>query len=385
MAFSYWEREGLLGRVDHVVVGAGIVGMSCALALRERLPGATIRVIDRSALGDGGTTRNAGFACFGSPSELFEDLEALGKDAFLELVERRWSGLQRLKQRLGEDGIGFQPTGSWEIFTGLEGVKSAARVSRCLGALNLLLEPVLGPDIFRPAPEAARAWLAVDAVHSPLEGIIDTAKMVRSFWRLLDEAGIERVNGLEVTGFEEGCNGKGVRISTPHGSLDAGQAWICTNAMATELLDDLGKVLLVKPSPNRVLVTEKLSSLPMEGAFHSERGFIYYRTVDGRILIGGGRHWGHDKDWVYSSDGKQALSIMVWDNQLIDFISDRLGYKPTIEHRWMGWIGVGKKRMPLIGSASDRIHYAVRLGGMGVAIGMEVGESLVEHGLGAKM
>jgi gamma-glutamylputrescine oxidase len=155
--------------------------------------------------------------------------------------------------------------------------------------------------------------------------------------------------------------------------------------MATELLDDLGKVLLVKPSPNRVLVTEKLSSLPMEGAFHSERGFIYYRTVDGRILIGGGRHWGHDKDWVYSSDGKQALSIMVWDNQLIDFISDRLGYKPTIEHRWMGWIGVGKKRMPLIGSASDRIHYAVRLGGMGVAIGMEVGESLVEHGLGSKM
>ena len=380
MAFSYWEREGLLGRVDHVVVGGGIVGMACALALRERLPGATIRLIERGSLGCGGTTRNAGFACFGSPTELLEDLESLGKTALLELVERRWTGLQRLMDRLGKEEIGFQNTGSWEVFTGLEGVKSAARASKCLGALNELLEPVLGPDVFRNAPEAARAWRAVDAIHSPLEGVIDTAAMVRSFWRLLNAAGIERISGLEIAELTTGSNG--VRIGTPHGSIDAGQVWVCTNAMASELLDPVGEVLLVKPSPNRVLVTEKLAQLPMEGAFHSERGYIYFRSLDGRLLIGGGRHWGHDRDWSHCSADKKALSVLVWDNQLEDFLAERLGHRPKIEHRWTGWLGVGKQRTPLIGSANERIHYAVRLGGMGVDIGMEVGESLLEHVLG---
>jgi len=50
----------------------------------------------------------------------------------------------------------------------------------------------------------------------------------------------------------------------------------------------------------------------------------------------------------------------------------------NISHRWTGWLGVGKDRRPLIGQTQPGLHYAVRMGGMGVAIGCGVGKELAK-------
>ena len=60
-------------------------GMNAALRLRQRQPQWKVLVVDRASLG-GATTRNAGFACFGSPSELLEDWQTLGPEATVALV-----------------------------------------------------------------------------------------------------------------------------------------------------------------------------------------------------------------------------------------------------------------------------------------------------------
>ena len=86
---SIWEKLGWIRDPDAVVVGTGIVGMNTALELRSLHPDWHIVMFDRSAFG-GASTRNAGFACFGSPSELVDDLEALGPDALFNLVNMRW-------------------------------------------------------------------------------------------------------------------------------------------------------------------------------------------------------------------------------------------------------------------------------------------------------
>ena len=74
MASGYWEREHLLRSADITIVGAGLVGMSTALALRRLQPEAHIRIVERHPLTDGGSSRNAGFACFGSAGEWLDDL-----------------------------------------------------------------------------------------------------------------------------------------------------------------------------------------------------------------------------------------------------------------------------------------------------------------------
>ena len=114
--FSIWERETWFREVDAVVVGAGLVGMGCALQLQRKHPNWNIVVMDQHPMG-GASTRNAGFACFGSLSELLDDWDTLGERAVVDLVDMRWQGLALLRDTLGDAAMGYQASGSIEAFT----------------------------------------------------------------------------------------------------------------------------------------------------------------------------------------------------------------------------------------------------------------------------
>ena len=93
---SYWEKKSYFEQIDFLVIGAGIVGLSTAIYLRERYKNAKIVIIERGYLPTGASTKNAGFACFGSPTELNDDLQTIPEDKVWETVELRFRGLQRL-------------------------------------------------------------------------------------------------------------------------------------------------------------------------------------------------------------------------------------------------------------------------------------------------
>jgi len=59
---SYWEQESFT-RYHHVVIGAGIVGLSAAIELKEHFPKQSVLVLELGLLPTGASTRNAGFAC----------------------------------------------------------------------------------------------------------------------------------------------------------------------------------------------------------------------------------------------------------------------------------------------------------------------------------
>ncbi|MFZ4545731.1 MAG: FAD-dependent oxidoreductase, partial [Saprospiraceae bacterium] len=69
---SYWEYESFFKDMDVAILGSGIVGLSAAISLKEKNPMLKVALIERSFLPYGASTRNAGFACFGSISELLE-------------------------------------------------------------------------------------------------------------------------------------------------------------------------------------------------------------------------------------------------------------------------------------------------------------------------
>ena len=71
--FSYWEQQSFFN-YDYIIIGAGITGLSTAIELKERQPKATVLVLERGILPTGASTKNAGFACMCSDTELLADL-----------------------------------------------------------------------------------------------------------------------------------------------------------------------------------------------------------------------------------------------------------------------------------------------------------------------
>ena len=114
---SFWEKESFLESYDYLIIGAGIVGFSAALQLKRKYPDASIAIIERGWLPNGASTKNAGFACFGSPTELLEDLSKSSPEEVFQLVQKRYQGLELLIETLGETAIGYEPNGGYEIFT----------------------------------------------------------------------------------------------------------------------------------------------------------------------------------------------------------------------------------------------------------------------------
>ena len=366
MAFSYWESKQWLSDRNLVVVGGGIVGLSAALRVRELHPNWKITVIERHPFGGGGSTRNAGFACFGSATELREDRITLGDTLALELVQKRWTGLQLLRKQLGDQALGYRESGSVELF--LKGFEqhSAVPSAEELEDLNRWIAPVTGTtQTFENIP--SHQFHGMDAaaieqvISSPLEGCIDTGLMMQALQSEVHKSGIDLVHGCHVTGIENGSQPR-IRIS----ETAAGGTWfeterllLTTNAFARELLDDLD----VHPATNLVLVTEPLQTLPPQPTVHIDAGYVYARSIENRLLIGGGRHWGIDAPEALEARLLETMQAIWPESKSVN-----------VDHRWTGVLGIGQARLPIVQAVQSGIHVAVRLGGMGVAMGMQCGQ-----------
>ena len=382
MPTGYWETEHLLRSVDFTVIGAGIVGMSTALHLKRARPDASVRILERSPLSSGGTTRNAGFACFGSAGEWLDDLSDVGPAELAQLIRMRAEGLAELVNLLGAHPIGLQWTGGWELLSDSPADQSLAE--RIGGALELLQDtatPVLqdalstvhpaggGQPALKWDPDRAQQLGASRAIHLPWEGMLHTGHMVSAFHSALDDAGVQRLHGVQVNGLNPALGGW--TMDTDAGSLQSRQVGLCTNGLASRLVDGLD----VKPVPNRVLVLRVApGTLPL-GTYHIDRGYLYMRTLDEHhVLFGGGRHWGLE---LPLPPERNVDLEEQWDAALERAARQWVDVE-AVTHRWTGWLGVGGDRRPLIGESQPGLHHGVRMGGMGVAIGTRVGRDLAE-------
>jgi len=87
-------------------------------------------------------------------------------------------------------------------------------------------------------------------------------------------------------------------------------------------------------------------------------------------LIGGARHLFESEStdqFGANEDNRSFLLELLAENILPDHQSI------DIEYGWSGIIASGPVKLPIVQKHSDRITLGVRLGGMGVAIGMKIG------------
>ncbi|MEX2605245.1 MAG: FAD-dependent oxidoreductase, partial [Gracilimonas sp.] len=72
---SYWESELYDQVYDLIIIGGGLTGQSIAYFYKTNHPTKKVLVVDRGFFPIGASTRNAGFACFGSVTEHMADME----------------------------------------------------------------------------------------------------------------------------------------------------------------------------------------------------------------------------------------------------------------------------------------------------------------------
>jgi gamma-glutamylputrescine oxidase len=366
--YSYWELKQYFKAFDLVVIGSGIVGLSTAISYKKKNKNASILIIEKGILPSGASTKNAGFACFGSPSELLDDLDKMPEEIVWQTVEMRWKGLQILQKRLGNKNIDFNLYGGFELF---DTKNQFNECSEKLSYLNKMIFECIG--LKKTYSDVSKKAVHFNKIKGVLlnrfEGQLDTGLMMRNLIELAQKKGIIILNGISVSKIND--LGKSVELQSDAGIFKASKVIVATNGFAGELL----KINDVKPARAQVLITGPIKNLKLKGGFHYQQGYYYFRNIDNRILFGGGRNL----DFKKETTAKPELNLKI-QNHLDSLLKTVFlpGIKFEIGHRWSGIMGVGNEKKPIIKFVSRNVLAAVRMGGMGVAIGSLVGEIAAE-------
>jgi glycine/D-amino acid oxidase-like deaminating enzyme len=131
----------------------------------------------------------------------------------------------------------------------------------------------------------------------------------------------------------------------------------------------------VDPARGQVLRTAPIPGLRLRGTFHYDEGFYYFRDHDGGVLLGGGRHL--DVVGETTTDDATTAPIQQALEQLLRTVI-LPGQPYQVVQRWSGIMGMGPSKSPIVEKRSPRVAVAVRLGGMGVAIGIRVARRVAE-------
>jgi gamma-glutamylputrescine oxidase len=369
---SFWEKQSFLTGFDVAIIGSGIVGVSAALHLKQLNKKMKVVVVERGVLPLGASTRNAGFACFGSMSELLDDLQNHSEAEVLGLLEKRWRGLRQLRERVGDKPLDYHTWGGYELFTAEE----TALFETCkeqIPFFNEKLEGIIGQkNVFSVKNNVTKFGFqhAKHLIFNRAEGQLDTGKMMAALLDIAMKKGIRFLNGITANAIE--TRQHDALLHTENGfSISTQQILIANNAFARQLLPEIA----VFPARNQVLITKPIDNLPIKGCFHYDKGYVYFRNVGNRLLLGGGRN----QDFLGEQTEKMGTTPHI-QQYLIDLLQNVIlpRQKVAIDCWWSGIIGIGEQKNPIVRRVSERVGVAVRCGGMGVAMGSLTGEEAAQ-------
>ncbi|HXO77673.1 MAG TPA: FAD-dependent oxidoreductase [Puia sp.] len=384
---SVWEKESFFAPADIVIAGSGLVGLWSAYYLKKHAPSLSITIIERGLIPTGASTRNAGFACFGSLSELVSDAEQMGMDQLLELVDMRYRGLKKIRKTFSAEDITYEKCGGYELIGNQLASPSAAasaassatpdltdldQLRSSIDEFNRILKKITGlQKTFRLQNENIAQFGFSNIqylIENRLEGQLHPGKLCQALLSLVQSMGVTVLNNIGITSFEKVSGHLLIHTQHPF-PLIAQQLLVATNAFALQLLPQLD----ITPARGQVLVTSPIDGLPFKGTFHFDKGFYYFRNLGDRVLLGGARNMAIEAETTTEMDLTDLIQHELQRFLQEVVLPDRYY---TIEHRWSGIMGMGSEKMPIIKAVNDHIFCAVRMSGMGVALAPVVGEKI---------
>jgi glycine/D-amino acid oxidase-like deaminating enzyme len=369
---SFWEKDVFLKKYDVIIIGAGFSGLWLAYFLKKYQPKIEIAILETGTLPTGASTKNAGFSCFGSPTELLENIEVMGIDQAMFWAEKRYKGINMITQFFGSEAE-FDDCGGTELFSDknlFEETKDQ------ISALNHSIKSIVGNDnhfflddnIIQNAGFSGFQY----AIKNSVEGSIHSGKLINVMTDTLHSMKVRIFNGVKVQRFDNEIDG--IKVYAENGLIfEAQHLSITTNAFTKELLPEVD----LYPGRGQVLITEPIEGLNWRGTFHFDKGYYYFRNYRNRVLFGGGRNL----DFKTENTDEFALTELV-QNKLEQLLYENIIPKHKnikIEQRWSGIMAFDETKTPLSKCLNNRISLSVRMNGMGVALAPTLSEGLAKE------
>ncbi len=361
--FSFWEKNLYETPYDFTIIGGGFTGLSAAIHLKKQHPNKRVLLLERGVVPYGASTKNAGFSCFGSIGELMDDRSHMSEQEVLDTVKLRFYGLQLLRKLIPDDVMDYKTCGGIELFKSAHDFEEAYAQ---MGTWNRLLDEVVGPEVFEAVDQELPEFYS-KAINNRYEGSLDPAKAVAHLWAQAQKLGVEILPSISLESYEENKNVVILKTNLEV-QLSTKQLVICTNAFTNNLMPELD----IQPARNQVLITKPLDVNPLKSCYHFDKGYVYFRSVGNRILLGGARNIS-EHELTASYGNTEEIQ-----QHLTNFLHQYISSGAEIDHWWSGIIATGSAKKPLIGKNSDKISFGLRLSGMGVAIGTFVGKQVAE-------
>jgi gamma-glutamylputrescine oxidase len=356
---SYWLDEAagplqkveLDGPADVAVVGGGITGSSCALALAEA--GMRVRLFEAREIAGGASGRNGGFALRGGAAPYPVLAESIGGDATAALWRWTEEELQALADLAGD---AFRATGSLRLAADDEERDELREEYEALVEAGFAAE--WREDL--PPPLAGRYPAAL--FHPP-DGVLQPARLVRGLAQRAAEAGVE------------------IRDHTRVGSVaeaGADTVVVATDGYPSGLLGELEG--LIVPTRGQVIATEPIEELLFEIPHYGRHGFDYWhQRLDGRIVAGGFRDVSLDTEFT-----ADEVTTPVVQAALERFVEDHVGRPIGVDYRWAGIFGMVFDFLPVVGRVpgADGLWVAGGYSGHGNVLGFACGRLVARAILG---
>ncbi|MBV8396833.1 MAG: FAD-binding oxidoreductase [Actinobacteria bacterium] len=347
MTTSYWLDGGARSthadptsnRVDVNVIGAGVTGCACALALAER--GLRVRVHEARHVAAGASGRNGGFALRGGAMPYDRAREQLGPDRARALWRLTESTLERMESLAGD---AFAHVGSLRLAvdeTEREALTSELDALRSDGFDGAWAERL---------PKGLGERYCGALLH-PRDGSLHPARWVRQLAEHAARAGAEIVEG---------------RRAVPD-ALDTPVVVAVDGGLAA-LLPELAPHVV--PVRGQMLATEPLRERLFTRPHYARWGYDYWQQLsDGRLVVGGKR----DVDLVGEQTEVDETTAAV-QSAIESLVVDLVGRLPAVTHRWSGVWGQTPDLLPLVGEVRDGVWVAGGYSGHGNVLGLACGE-----------
>ena len=274
-------------KVDHVVVGAGVVGCGVAWHLARR--GREVLVVDAGPVAgaaSGGVGMRGVRANGRDPREL--GLARMADGLWPDLADA--IGHPTGHRRTGHLHLSEQASDRPTLVAQVDRQQAAGIASELLDRDRLdELEPGLSPRVLA-------------AVHCAGDGVADHTATTRGLALAARAAGAELREGATVVGL--GRTADRVRVDPAEGEvIEARQAVICTNAGTADLLAPLGPPMPLVTVWPQVLVTVPLAEAPVHHLIgHASRRLALKALPDGSVMISGG--------WLGRWDAERGAGVV---------------------------------------------------------------------------
>lgn len=369
-AFSYWQKNFFVHNYDVAIIGAGINGLLAAVHLKKAMPNLSVAIFEKGNISNGATNRNAGFACFGSITELEDDSQFTSKEEVLQVLNDRYQGLEILKSLVGESQMRFEPNGGYEFFKSDELHQYQASIEK-IDFWNKEIQQLCGlKNTFSPFQDCASVFgfsKESKLIKNPYEGSIYSNYLLNALYEIVRRLDIAVFFGCELEKYTHNSHTTDLHFKNEL-VANTKRLLFCTNGYLPNLqgLED------VKPARGQVLITQPIEGLKLKGVFHHQFGYNYFRNLDNRVLLGGGRFLDFDGETTTEHELNEKIQDYL-EGLLFSAIIPSV--KVKIDMRWSGIMAMGSSKKPIIKKLEDRVYFAGRMGGMGVALAAHSGHA----------